>query len=75
MSKPTTSDCAGCRDDFYNHDNNGVNGVCWSLEHAKLVQLRLVPLDMYPPWDRLPKLTKPSCYRKPGCVSVKVEKP
>lgn len=39
------------------------------------MQLRLVPLDMYPPWDRLPKVTKPNCYRKPGCVSVKVEKP
>lgn len=30
--------CAGCRDDYYNHGGNGMDGKgCWSLKDAKVV--------------------------------------
>ena len=30
--------CAGCRNDYYNHDGNGMGGgKCWSLKEAKVV--------------------------------------
>jgi hypothetical protein len=30
--------CAGCRNDYYNHDGNGMDGgKCWSLKDAQVV--------------------------------------
>lgn len=30
--------CSGCRNDYYNHDGNGMNGgKCWSLKDAEVV--------------------------------------
>lgn len=30
--------CAGCRNDYYNHNGNGMNGgKCWSLKDAEVV--------------------------------------
>lgn len=66
--KATKSDCAGCRDDYYNHGGNSTTGQCWGLETATMKKVRLIPIDMYPPFERVKPVCKPSCYRKPGCV-------
>ena len=74
MTKPTKSDCHGCRDDHYNIEGNSFVGECWSFAKATMEKVRLVPLDMYPPWDRVKVETKPSCFKRQGCARVKVEK-
>ena len=61
--------CAGCRDNFYNGNNDMGITECWSLETAKLVRKKLVPLDQRPPWNQ-PAQAVPSCYSKSGYVCV-----
>lgn len=73
MRQPTKQDCYGCRDDYYNQ-GNGLNGECWHFKTAELVQLRLVPLDMIPPFERQKIETKPSCFTRQGAVKMRVEK-
>lgn len=76
--KPTVNDCAGCRNDFYNHNRMGLNETdagprCWSLETAELVKARDVPSDMIPPYTHIPLTVRPNCYRAKGYVRVKPE--
>lgn len=49
MSKPT---CAGCYNDHY---NISVPGGCWSRSTAKVVTRVRVPVDMPPPYNKLPR--------------------
>lgn len=66
--------CAGCRDDFYNHNRMGLNvdegePRCWSLRTAKLIMRKRVGINDRPPWDREPERL-PNCYRQKGFVFV-----
>jgi hypothetical protein len=59
MSKPTKRDCAGCRDDFYNHNRMGLNEAggapeCWAFKDAKFASAKDVPISMPPPYTSLP---------------------
>lgn len=77
-SKVTVRDCSGCRDNFYNQNNMGLNmdsgkPRCWSLDSATMVRAKDVPIDMRPPYTSLPLVSRPSCYRASGYVRVKPE--
>lgn len=74
----TAKHCPGCRDDFYNHNRMGLNETsgtprCWNADTATLVKARDVPMDMPPPYTRLPLTTRPSCYCGNRVVRVKPE--
>lgn len=76
--KPTSKDCAGCRDDFYNHNRMGLNESsgqpeCWNLKTAKMVEARDVPINMPPPYEALPMVRRPNCYKASGYVRVKAD--
>jgi hypothetical protein len=78
MSKVTWKNCAGCHDDFYNHNRCGLNEEsgqprCWSMESATMEKRLLIPLDMRPPYPHIKPQKVPSCYRKPRHVTVKPE--
>jgi len=61
--------CAGCRDDFYNGNNDMEIKECWNLQSAKLVLRKEVHIDQRPPWKQKP-IKVLSCYRKPRYVYV-----
>ena len=71
--------CSGCRNNVYNMQDFGGNNVngkfrCWLVDSAIIVKVRLVPLDMRPPWDGLPIQKLPHCYHAKGYATVGVEK-
>ena len=41
--------CVGCRDNFYNGNNNLGVKECWCLKDAKLVMKKEVHIDQAPP--------------------------
>ncbi len=60
--------CAGCEDDFYNHNLAANNELgCWRLKEAKLVSRKKIPLSQVPPWKQKP-IEVLSCYRQKGYV-------
>lgn len=61
--------CTGCRNNFYNGNNDMGVEKCWSLSTAKLVLRKEVPIDQRPPWTQKAK-TLLSCYHAAGCVYV-----
>jgi len=61
--------CVGCHCDFYNGKNDINVKVCWSLDSAKLVLKKKVPLDQVPPWKQ-PPIKVLDCYREDGFVMV-----
>lgn len=66
--------CSGCRDNFYNHNNMGLNMEdgkpgCWNLKTAKIIKRKEVPLDQRPPWNQ-PASKFPDCYHKSGYTYV-----
>lgn len=64
------SRCAGCRNDFYNGNNNLGVKECWSLKDAKVILRKRVHRDQIPPWNQ--KAEKfPDCYNQAGFVFVK----
>ena len=67
---PTTADCVGCVDDFYNGKNDLGVKRCWHLDGARFVRRLLVPLDLRPPYDASDANLFLSCYRRDGCASV-----
>jgi len=70
MAKVTAKHCVGCRDNFYNGNNDMGIKQCWCMEGATLVKKKQVGIDDVPPWDWQPVVTVPSCYRKKGYVHV-----
>ncbi len=61
--------CSGCHCDFYN-DNNPYNiKECWSLEDAKVVWRKQVPLSQVPPWKQKP-IKVLDCFKRDGYVMV-----
>ncbi len=61
--------CSGCRNDFYNGNNEYGVKQCWFLETAKLIKRKEVHINQVPPWNQKAKLL-PSCYHKPQHVYV-----
>ena len=65
--------CRGCRNNFYNANNDLGVGECWSLKDAKLVVRREVHISQVPPWNQ--KVGKfPNCYHKPQFVYVAADR-
>ena len=62
--------CAGCRDNFYNGNNNLGVKECWMLKDAKLILRREVGMWERPPWTATPRKL-PNCYSKKGAIFVK----
>ncbi len=61
--------CTGCHSDFYNGNNPMGIKECWSLEEAKPVLKKKVPMDQAPPWKQ-PPITVLSCCHYDGYVLV-----
>jgi hypothetical protein len=64
--------CSGCRNNFYNGNNDMGIKECWSLKSAKLTKRLLIPVDMPPPYT-FPPRTVPDCYHVDRYVTVKPE--
>lgn len=69
MATIDKSHCSGCRDNFYNGNNNlGVN-ECWLLQNAKLMQRfrihRDSPMGIKANYE---EVEKPNCYHQEGYV-------
>ncbi len=74
----TLKDCAGCHDDFYNHNRMGLNEKsgeprCWNFAEATMVKAKDVHINQPPPYKTLPLVSRPSCYKASGYVRVKPE--
>ena len=65
--------CSGCRNDFYNGNNNLGVEECWSLKKARLVLKKEVHINQIPPWNQEPKQVL-SCYHRDGYVYVDPER-
>ena len=61
--------CAGCRNNFYNGNNDLGVTECWSLKTAKLIKRRRVGTWERPPWTRTPEKL-PNCYSQKGYIFV-----
>ncbi len=61
--------CAGCRNDFYNGNNELGVTKCWSLERAKVVWKKEVHINQVPPWTQSAKRVY-NCYHRPQYVYV-----
>ena len=61
--------CVGCRDNFYNGNNELGITECWSLKTATLVKKKRVDINQRPPWNQKAE-TIPSCHRAEGYVFV-----
>lgn len=78
-AKPTRVNCSGCRDDFYNHNNMGLNmesgrPQCSSLEGAEFVKRLRIPMSLPPPYSHIKPESVPKCYRAAGYVFVDPDK-
>lgn len=61
--------CSGCRNNFYNGNNDLGVQQCLSLKNAKLIMRKEVHIDQVPPWKQ--KAQKfPDCYSKARFVYV-----
>lgn len=67
----TSRHCVGCRDNFYNGNNDLGVQRCWNMDSAKLVRRKEVCIYDVPPWHWQPVLIKPSCYSRKGYVYVR----
>jgi len=65
--------CIGCRDNFYNGNNDLGIKECWCLEDAEVVKRMPIPLDLAPPYKPFTEKTL-SCHRRQGCVMIDPEK-
>ena len=57
--------CRGCRDNFYNGNNDLGVKECWYLENMDVTTKVEVPIDQRPPYSQ-PTGYFPTCYRRPG---------
>jgi len=62
--------CCGCRNNFYNGNNDLGVRECWSFGDAKIIWRKEVHYDQRPPWDQK-AIRKPNCYHKERYVYVK----
>lgn len=69
----TLDQCHGCENDFYNGKNPMGIKRCWSFESAEPIKVRMIHVDLRPPYKHIPLETKPSCYQQRRYVKVKPE--
>ena len=62
--------CIGCRDDFYNGNNNLGVKECFNLKSAQVVKRKFIGINDVPPWDWQRVVKTLSCHKKQGYVSV-----
>lgn len=62
--------CSGCRESFYNGNNDFNIKECWNLSSARLAHKRFVPAWMEPPWDGIPVERTLSCHRREGYAAM-----
>jgi len=62
----TTTACAGCYNDVYNHGFGGSHR-CWSADSAKVIRRLEFPTSRPPPFFG-PILRLPDCYHRTGYV-------
>jgi hypothetical protein len=65
--------CSGCRDDFYNGNNDLGVKQCWMRTSAKLVPTLLIHVDLPPPYKNLEPKDRPNCYKAERHVTVRPE--
>lgn len=63
--------CIGCRDNFYNGNNQYGIQCCWNMGSARLVRRKRVHINDIPPWRWQPVYTVPDCFRMAGYVHVR----
>lgn len=61
--------CVGCKDNFYNGNNDLGVKECWGLASARKVLKRRVGMWERPPWTSEPELIL-SCRKEKGYVFV-----
>lgn len=61
--------CSGCRNNFYNGNNQYDIKECWHLKSARLILRKQVHIDQRPPWKQK-AIMRPSCYSQPGYIFV-----
>ena len=66
--------CLGCYNDFYNHNNMGMNMAtgkpeCWMLKDAKIIWRKEVHIDQRPPWTQKAERF-PDCYHCQSFIYV-----
>ena len=61
--------CTGCRNNFYNGNNDLGVKECWSMKDAKLIMRKEVHIDQMPPWKQK-AIELPNCYSKERFVYV-----
>jgi hypothetical protein len=69
----TTKHCAGCKDNFYNGNNELGVKRCWMLADAEFVKRLIIPVDLPPPYKHLKPRKVLNCYHEHRCVSIKPE--
>ena len=65
--------CNGCRDNFYNGNNEYGVKECWNLKNSKLVMRKQVHINQVPPWRQRARKF-PDCYRVSQFVFVTEER-
>lgn len=73
MARPTKQDCRGCRDNFYNGNNDLGVKECWMFKDATMANKLDIPIHMSPPYLGLKPTSRPSCYKAQGYVRVAKE--
>lgn len=58
--------CVGCRENFYNGNNDIGEEECWMLKDAKLVRRWRIPIDMPMYRENFDEVTVPNCYHDSG---------
>ncbi len=66
----TSEHCGGCRQDFYNGNNQLGVKRCWHLDTAKLVDRIVIGVWQNPPYDPKDARKVLSCYSPSGRVCV-----
>lgn len=69
MKQNQKKHCQGCRNDFYNGNNDLGISECWSFPSAKLIKRKRVHINHVPPWNQNAEYY-PDCYRQAQYVFV-----
>ena len=74
-----TKNCRGCRDDFYNQNDCGLNMTpdgprCWMLADAVFTKNVEVHVDERPPWTGTPA-RRLACFKRDRHVYVPADHP
>ena len=61
--------CRGCRNNFYNGNNELGVKECWSFKDAKIEMRKEVSINQVPPWNQKARKFL-SCFHRQGYVYV-----